>query len=329
MRRIFLVSLTITLLSFLTACGAMTKSNESSEGSNQDINYAEKPIEVIVPYDAGGGTDVIARTVANAMQEFLPNNQSMNIVNRPGATGTIGATEVYNSENDGYTIGVLTNSALTIQPHITDTAYDYDDFETISQLTDHPILVYVSEDSPFETLEELIDYADENPKELKVGDSGSGGVGHLSAEALAYDTNVEFESVHFDGSNPALTSLMGGHVDVVVSPTASSSSGLRELAIIGDTSYPELEDVPTTEELDIDASIDLFVAAVAPKDTPKEIIDILNEAFEKALEEEQVQEQVKNIDVEPSHTNSDEVKSVVKEGYEESGNILKEIKLTE
>src|SRR5699024_7230321 len=111
------------------ACGAETNNEASSANSNQDTDYPKKPIEVIVPYDAGGGTDVIGRAVADVISEYLPNNQSLNIVNRPGATGSVGATEVYNSNNDGYTIGLFSNSALTVQPHVSETAYNYDGFE--------------------------------------------------------------------------------------------------------------------------------------------------------------------------------------------------------
>src|SRR5690625_851405 len=203
MRNLFFIATVVILIAVLGGCA------NGAGGEEDTSNYPDKPIELIIPYDAGGGTDIIARSIASVVGEYLPNNQSMEVVNKPGATGSVGAAEVFNSPSDGYKIGVFTNSALTIQPHVSQTEYSHESFEAISRVTVHPQVLFVHKDSEFDTLEELIDYAKNNPEALSIGTSGAGGTAHLSAEAFMNGADIDLKTVHFDGGNPALTNLMG------------------------------------------------------------------------------------------------------------------------
>lgn len=320
-------SLLVICLFFLitvSACSNTASGNEA--GDNSD--YPNKSIEVIVPYDAGGGTDIIARAIANVISEYLPNEQSMVIVNKPGGTGVVGATEVFHADPDGYKLGLFVNSALAIQPHLTETVYSYDEFEAVNRISINPQLFFVQGDSPWNSLEDIMVEAIENPGTISLGTSGSGGTGHLSIEALSSEVGADFKLVHFDGTGPALTALMGGHVDGVVLPPNSSTSEVEPLAVIGKNRTQLFEGVPSTSELGYNASVETFSAIVAPPGTPNAIIETLNSAFEQALEDPLVQEQILNIGGDAAYVGSDELEQYIEESFNMNGELLKQIGLS-
>jgi tripartite-type tricarboxylate transporter receptor subunit TctC len=136
--------------------------NESKAPSD----YPKSSIEVVIPFAPGGGTDTVGRILSNYVSKYLPNNQSVVIVNKPGGSGIIGLAEVQNAKPDGYKIGMTTEPPLSVQPHYGKAPYTHDSFQTIMRVTSIPLVLVVKKDAPWQTYEEWRDYVKQNPEKF-------------------------------------------------------------------------------------------------------------------------------------------------------------------
>src|SRR5210317_1354163 len=175
-------------------------------------DYPEKPIEVIVGYSAGGGTDVMARTVAKFLEEELGEGASVVIKNMPGAGGQIGFTEVAKATPDGYTLGTFNLPAALALTHDRDADYDVNSYTYLANFVEDPNTITVAASSPFQTLGELLDAAKADPGAITLGLSSLGGNDHFGANMIAAASGAEFTLVPFKGASNARTAIMGGHV---------------------------------------------------------------------------------------------------------------------
>lgn len=249
--------------------------------------YPNKPIELVVPYAAGGGTDVLARAFAEATRKYI--SQPITVLNKPGASGAIGWQDVVNSKPDGYKLAVLTVELTTI-PHMGLAKFTYEDFAPLARLNADPAAITVKADAPWNTIEEFLAAAKKAKGGMKLGNSGNGSIWHLAAAALEEKTGVKFNQAPFNGAAPAVLALMGGHIDVVsVSPaevtTYVQSGKLKTLAVMADQRVKGFENVPTLKERGIDLSIGTWRGLAAPKGTPPEIIAKLKDLAAKAMNE--------------------------------------------
>lgn len=249
--------------------------------------YPNKPIELVVPYAAGGGTDVLARAFAEATRKYI--SQPITVLNKPGASGAIGWQDVVNSKPDGYKLAVLTVELTTI-PHMGLAKFTYEDFAPLARLNADPAAITVKADAPWNTIEEFLAAAKKANGGMKLGNSGNGSIWHLAAAALEEKTGVKFNQAPFNGAAPAVLALMGGHIDVVsVSPaevtTYVQSGKLKTLAVMADQRVKGFENVPTLKERGIDLSIGTWRGLAAPKGTPPEIIAKLKDLAAKAMNE--------------------------------------------
>ncbi|MDI3381238.1 Bug family tripartite tricarboxylate transporter substrate binding protein [Xenophilus aerolatus] len=237
-------------------------------------DFPNKPIELVVPYQPGGGTDALARAFADASRKFI--SQSIVVVNKPGAGGAIGWQEVINSRPDGYRLAVLTVELLTL-PHLGLAKFKYDDFQPIAQLNADPAAITVKAESPWNTIEEFLADAKKKPESMRVGNSGNGSIWHLAAAALEDKTGTKFNHIPFQGAAPAVLALMGGHIEAVaVSPaevtTYVQAGKLKTLMVMADKRVKGFEQVPTAKEKGIDLSIGTWRGLGAPKNTPPEVM---------------------------------------------------------
>ncbi|MCR6110143.1 tripartite tricarboxylate transporter substrate binding protein [Bacillus sp. A301a_S52] len=267
----------MTFLIFLAACG-----NQSGEGNTAD--YPEKQIEVVVPFAAGGASDLVSRTIASEMEEEL--DVPVVITNRTGGSGANGMYSVRDAQADGYTIGyVPVELAMLESLDLADISPN--DFEGIGQLMTIPAAITVPADAPYDTIEEFIQFAQENPGNVTIGNSGTGSIWHIAAAAFADEVEIDVQYVPYEGAAPAVTALMGGHIDAVsVSPSevisGLNSDDLKVLAVMSEEPDANVPDVPTLQELGYDINLSGWGGFVAPKDTPEEVLDTLREAFEAA-----------------------------------------------
>lgn len=245
-------------------------------------DYPDKPIAVIVGYSAGGGTDVLARVVGKYLEKELGDEASVVVKNQPGAGGQIGFTSVAEAKPDGYTLGTFNLPAalaLTFDRHA---AYDTDSFDYIANVVHDPNTIVVSRNSPYHSLDELIEAARAKPGSLGVALASLGGNDHFSALLMEAAAGVDFNLIPFEGASMARTTLMGGHVAVgtmALSQTVGFEDDLRVLAVLDDQRSSYAPDVPTAKEQGYDVEMGSYRGFVAPKGLPDALESRLEAAF--------------------------------------------------
>ena len=255
-------------------------------------NYPQRNITLVVPFAAGGPTDVISRIMADSMARTL--GQQVVIENVTGAGGTVGVTRVAKSQPDGYTIlmGNLGTQAASVglYPNL---AYDpRTDFEPIMNTASTPMLVVAKKDLPVKDFREFVQYVKANAAKLNYGTGGVGATSHLTCLFLDSLLGVTPQHVPFRGSGPALNALLGGQIDYVCDQTvgvvpAIQANEANGLVVAVKIRLPVVPDVPTSAEQGLpEFQATGWNALFAPKGTPKEIVDKLNAAGRTALKEE-------------------------------------------
>ncbi|MEH7383402.1 tripartite tricarboxylate transporter substrate binding protein [Bacillus sp. JJ1533] len=317
----------------LSACGS-NKSGEKTElasGSTKS-DYPTRAVEMIVPFAPGGTTDSSARAIASVANKYLPNGQSVTVVNKDGGAGTIGMNEVAQAKGDGYTIGMATIGPMTIKTHSKEVTYKPEDFKPIIQVVATPNVLVVKSDSEIETFEDWMEYVKDNPNKFTFGTSGAGLTQHITMENLMTKTDVKVKHVPFQGGAPALTALLGGNLEgaLVQTPEAIpyiEEGTLRPIWISGTFKPEELEDIPLLTEKGIDVKGDVWTGLVAPASVPDEVVKVLHDAFKQALEDPDVIDQLKKIGTEPVYKSTEEFKKIVQDDYQLNGEVLEAIGL--
>ncbi len=260
-------------------------------------DYPERPITLVVPYEAGGGNDVIARLVAAKMSAAL--GKPIVVENRGGAGSTIGTRYVARAKPDGYTILIAT-SALAINPSLyPDAGYDpKKDFAPVGLIATSANLVLVRPSLPVHSMAELIALAKQQPGKLNFASTGTGTSTHLAAELFAAMAGVKITAIPYKGVAPAVTDLLGEHVDLMFCPTASvvglvREQKLRALAVTGAKRSSLFPQLPTVAETGLAGyAAELHYGIVAPAGTPPAVIAKLNTVLNGALADADVQKRL-------------------------------------
>ena len=248
--------------------------------------YPARPVQVIVAFQPGGSVDVMARHLVTAMSALL--GQPFVVVNRDGATGSIGFGQLAAARPDGYTLGAGPTTPISIAPHIMkDVRYGVDSFEYVCQSFENVFTVSVRPESPFRSMDQLIDAARANPGTLSYGHSGNGTVPHLSVSNLAYRLGLNIIPVAYRGETAALPDVIAGRLDFGA-PSVAVVVGqkLRVLAVFADRRHPTFPDAPTFSELGMPSMPPGLNGLYAPKGTPPEILAVLERACEQATQSE-------------------------------------------
>ncbi|MBK8008865.1 MAG: tripartite tricarboxylate transporter substrate binding protein [Rhizobiales bacterium] len=283
----------------------------------QAQQYPDKPITLIVPWSAGGSTDQTARVLAKAAEAYL--GQPIIVVNRPGASTTIGMGELAKAKPDGYTIGTLSSTAYLVSLQGRQLPFDpIQDFSYISYYGDNLIGIAVLQDSPYKKLSDLLDFAKANPGKLKFGTAGVGTTQHLTIEALQRDSKAKFVHVPQQGSAASAPALLGSHVDFIMETSVWApfieSKQMRLLAVSAVQRSEVYPDVPTFTELGF-KSLRSVQAIIAPKDLPEPIRAKLENAFRKALTDKAFQDTMKKLAMQIVDLPGAEVKKLVEGEY--------------
>ncbi|PND34826.1 tripartite tricarboxylate transporter substrate binding protein [Achromobacter pulmonis] len=254
----------------------------------QAAAYPERPIRLVVPFGAGGITDIVARQVSQGMGEAL--GQGVVVENRPGAGGVIAAQLAATAPADGYTIFMGTVGTQVVNPLIyRKLGYDADKFVPVGMVSGSPYLLAVRAGLPAATFGEFVAYARANPAKLNFGSAGNASSPHLGLELLKLTANVDVMHVPFKSGSEAVNAAIGGQVDVVMdaSPVImphAASGRLRALAVAADQRLPSAPDVPTAAEVgDPGLQISSWNAFFAPSGTPPAVLETLNAALQKTL----------------------------------------------
>lgn len=250
-------------------------------------DYPNRPIQLIIPFAAGGGFDQTSRNLAQALAEVL--KQAVAPINVDGATGAIGLARLAGAVPDGYTLGTTPAVSLTSEPHRNKSvAYRLDSFRPVCQVFDNIFAIAVPRDSPYKTLGELIADARRNPGKLSYGSSGMGSIPHLGIADLEAAAGVEMVHVPYRGDGPMQVDLLQGRVafgGVLPSSFIGQvrAGNLRLLAVMPEQRHPSFPEVPTLGEAGFPVVQLSFGGLLAPAKTPPAIVAALEAACEKAV----------------------------------------------
>jgi tripartite-type tricarboxylate transporter receptor subunit TctC len=253
----------------------------------QAADFPTREVQIIVPWAAGGATDLIFRALAASTGKHL--GKAVVVVNRPGGGGAVGYTEAAQASPDGYTL-VSAITPLTILPHQVKTAFTYKSFDPVINIASDPSMFLTRPDAPWKDLKDFVDYAKKNPNMVTVGNSGAGGGVHLVALAFERAAGVKFNHIPFSGGGPSVTALLGGHVNTVsVSPPEGipqvQAGKLKIIALFSDKRLEMFPNVPTVKEQGIDFAMGMWRGLAAPKGTPPDVLNKLHDAFKKGMED--------------------------------------------
>ena len=265
----------------LLACGAPAHAQET---------YPSKPITMIVPFPPGGVADITGRPLAAMMERTL--KQPVVVVNRTGAGGALGMSQVAKSAPDGYTIlmGLSSISIFPVSDRINDKqpSYEMKDFAPIALISSDPTVLVVRADSPYKTLKDFVDAAKAKPGKINYSSSGVYGTLHVSMEIFANAAGIKLFHVPYGGGGPAVTALLGGQVEALASGPAAAigqikGGKMRALAAWSDKRLALMPDLPTFKELGYDAEFYIWAGVFAPAATPQPILTRLREAVRAAV----------------------------------------------
>lgn len=267
-----------------------------------DGTYPNRAVTIVVPYSAGGTTDISARLIADQLSKDL--GQTFVVDNKPGAGGTLGATLVARAKPDGYTLVLGPIGTHGIAPSLY-TSLQYDaqkDFQPIAMVQTLPNVVVVNKDFPVKSIDELITYARAHPGEVNLASAGIGTSIHLTAELFESMAGIDFAHIPFPGSAQAVTSVMSGETQVMFDNMPSAlphvkSGNLRALAITSAAPSPAAPELPTIALAATVADLSRYdatswFALFAPAGTPPEVVKTLNDAVNHALQKPEVIETI-------------------------------------
>jgi tripartite-type tricarboxylate transporter receptor subunit TctC len=250
-------------------------------------DYPRMPINLVTPLAAGDAADRAARLMGQELSNLL--GVAVTVANRPGAGGSLGTQSVIRSPKDGHTLLFAQNSPLTIRRVIEPDAANYDPLKDLTPLaltTRSPSVLVVHKDAPFKTLKEMLAYAPKSPRGILIGNAGPGSVGDISVQLMNAATGATLSSVNYKGAAPAVTDLMGSHIDGVILALGAVSTHVRSgalRAIAISSPFPEFAGVPTLRQLGYKADLlGVWFGFFAPAGVPQNVLDTLLPALEKA-----------------------------------------------
>jgi tripartite-type tricarboxylate transporter receptor subunit TctC len=296
-------------------------------GYAQAQDYPVKPIEVIVGYPPGGGTDMIARAVADVARKYV--GQPLAVINKAGATGTIAAQSVASAKPDGYMLLVAGGSETISVPHFKKLPYDaINDFVPVIRLMIERVGFYVKTDSPWKSMKELVEDAKQNPEEYTYATSGIGGIHHSTVLVTEKKTGLRMRHVPHKGGAETLAALAGGHVNVAMaSPNEAyalvQGGRIRPLAHSSLSRSPVEPNTPTLRELGYDVYIENQKGFVFPKNTPKPIVQKLHDSLKKVFDDPQFKSSAQKLQVELAYLSGEDFHRSMKAMYEQVGASLK------
>lgn len=340
------LALLIAAIVMLAACSSNggnsgTSSPEQSAGTGgatatasgspaaEELNWPTQNIEMIVPFNAGGVSDILARSFAEAATGII--DKPITIKNVGGGSGTVGNYELVKAKPDGYTWLWAATGHISSALHITPAQYTMDDFTIVNKVGDMVVTVVVPKDSPFQTLEDLVNYAKENPGKLTVGNPGEATVVAMLANMLEDSTGTEIQHVPFQGSGTLLPAVMGNHVMAAFMNVPEvrgqvESGDLRALAVLSENRVDLMPDVPTAAEQGVEGvagGAAHFI--IIPNNVPEEVVARIDELTKEVYESDKFKELMEQAGYQLGYKNSADARAEVEEWYEKTGEIYRKL----
>lgn len=288
--------------------GGSAAPSEEAEGTS----WPEKPVTLIVAFDPGGSSDIGARLLADALEKEL--DATIVVENRPGAGGQVGYTSLAGADPDGYTFGLTTIPGVIVSAldESRGATYTPESFTPAALQVTDPTAIAVAPDSPYKTLEDLIDAAKKAPDTLTASTTGIGSQDHFGLLLLNESAGVDIRPVHFaDGSAQATTAFLGGNVDVLVGNVGDvkqleDNGTARILTVLNEERSPFLPDVPTAAEEGYDVELGSARGYAFPADTPDEIVTKFSDAVGEVMADEEFIGSMEDLGLQPTYLDAKE-----------------------
>jgi tripartite-type tricarboxylate transporter receptor subunit TctC len=291
--------------------------------------YPTKPISLVIQYPAGGSSDLTSRALAGGAKKYL----SVPIIceNKAGGGGTVGVALVVTKPADGYTIGMVTSSPMIAYHMGKLNFHPINDLTPIIRWGTYLLGIVVRSDAQWKTMQELIQYAKQNPGKLSYGSPGVGTPAHLAMEELIMGSALELSHLPFKGEPDANNALLGGHIDII-----SASSGwaplvdagkFRLLATWGDKRSDRYPQIPTIKEIGYDVIGRAYLGVIGPKGMPKEIVSKLADAFKKAMDDREFLAVMKKFDMSSYYLGTEDYEKYMKSDFDNLHQLVRKLDL--
>ena len=294
----------------MALCAAMTAAMAASlcACGGSEAAFPSKEINMVVPFGSGGSADLLARTIAEPAGEAFGKN--VVVENVTGASGTVGSAQVADADADGYNLMFVTSAPLVVQPYFMEgLTYDLDSFTPICNVASEPTCIAVLADSPYETLEDLL-----NADGVSLGNTGVGTLHYLFQQELFNEAGTDYKQVAFEGGAKLVTGLLGGNVDAISTVVSEmydyvESGEIRILAVSTEERSDLYPDIPTVKECGYDFSMSLDFFIVGPANLPDDVAAALSSTFADAAQSETVTTYLANAHVSANYMDGDTLKA--------------------
>ncbi len=289
--------------------------------------FPEKSLELIIPWSAGGGTDVAGRLYASYIEKEL--GQTINVLNVPGGNSAVGAVQVKNSKADGYTMLLLTLDILTVEAQGL-APVGYKDFKLLSTFTTQPTVLAVRKDSGWKTIEDYKKAALANPGGLKVGTNGEGAAWHQGGVVADNEMGTKVTYVPYTGSGEQTAALLGGHIDAAYISYNSVASHVKEgtlvaLGVLTADRVASCPDVPTFAESGYRVIYSSWRGLGVPKDTPDEVAEVLRKAAKAAFDNEEFRKKCEDAKIDMWYTDHNAFMEFLASSYKDVKGVMTQL----
>lgn len=311
------------LMAALSVLGLLVQPAAAQDAA---ASYPSKAVEIIVPFGAGGGTDVVARLIGSELSRTW--RQPVVIDNRPGAGGNIGATVVARSTPDGQTLLATPTGAVVLAPHVfEELGYRPSDLTAVSLLVSLPQILIVPAASPFKTLSDLLAFAKTNPGKLNIGSAGKGTGQQMAVELLMYLARISLTDVPYRGSAQATAAILAGEIDLLLTDPSAlpqiESGRLRALGVTTKERVPSLPNVPAIGEEVPGYEAASYYALFAPSATPRAVLDKIDAAVADALKLPAIRERLVAAGMQPLSATAEQSQAFVRSEAKKWGDLIK------
>ena len=291
--------------------------------------FPDKPVTVICPWTAGGGTDLLLRALSKEAEKFL--GQTINVVNQTGGAGAIGHNAIRAARPDGYTVVMITFELNSLPPQGL-VPFTWKDFDPLMRLNADPAALSVRADAPYSTVRGFMDYAKANPGEITIGNSAPGSVWHIAAGLAAEKTGVKVKHVPFDGAQPAVTALVGGHIKAVAVSVAevrsqAQAGNIKILGVMSHERDKQFPNVPTFKEQGVDVQFFTWRGLALPKGVPAANKAKIVDAYKKAFDTQTFKDFAAKASLNLAYQDSAEFTKFLDQNYKDVEAVMKSLGL--
>lgn len=331
----------------LTACGnpgGQSSNADSQSGTNtvgssahtsgQNMDFPTKNINLIIPYSAGGDSDNMFRCLESSMSQFLNGNVIVGEI-VSGGNAIPGTQQALDAEADGYSIVIAYPGNICIQPNMGNATYQYSDFQAIANITASPVLFAVQESAPYDDFTGWVEWVKAHPGEFTFCTGSLGGTPHLAMMKMLYALGIQDDVVYvpYSGNSEAYAAVAGGQIGgyAAVASGVVNKEFVKPIANLGTVECPAYPDLETLTDVGVDMSqaTDVFCGFACSSNVDKETVNALSDAFAKAMELPEVQENFKNLNYTTNYLNAEDFQTYLDENYEAYAQVIQNLDLAQ